>query len=134
MNILMDTHIAIWALADDSRLNKYARELLLDPGNNLYYSALSVLEVDMKSKSRKNNLGFSSKDFVDYCRSAGYIQSPLKEEHITKANDLIWDGNEEEHRDPFDRILLAQAIAENMRFMTADKKIPYFKTNCIIAL
>ena len=134
MNILLDTHIAIWAITDDKRLGKRARDLMLDPGNNLYYSAVSVLEVDMKSKSRKANLGFSSADFVNYCRLAGYIHSPLKEEHITSANDLIWDDVTEEHRDPFDRILLAQTKNEKMHFMTGDSKIAHFKTNCIISV
>ena len=44
MNILLDTHIAIWAITDDRRLSKNARDYLLDPGNNIYYSAASVLE------------------------------------------------------------------------------------------
>ncbi len=132
MNILLDTHIAIWAISDDKRLDKYARDLLLDPGNNLYYSAVSVLEVDMKSKSKNNNLNFSSEDFIKYCQLAGYIQSPLKEGHIVGANHLMWNGKTDEHRDPFDRILLAQAIAEKMHFMTADTKISHFKTNNII--
>ncbi len=134
MNILLDTHIAIWAISDDKRLSKIARELLLDPGNNLYYSAVSVLEVDMKSKSRSNNLDFSSEDFVNYCHSAGYIHSPLKGEHITAANHLIWNDSSAEHRDPFDRILLAQAITDNMHLMTCDPKIPLFKTNCVISV
>ncbi len=132
MNILLDTHIAIWAITDDKRLTKKARDLLLDPGNNLYYSSASVFEVDIKTKSRKNNLEFTTDDFVEMCHEAGYIPSPLRETYLTAANKLVWAGDGEEHKEPFDRILLAQAIAENMHFMTSDEKIPKFKQNCVI--
>lgn len=134
MNILLDTHVAIWAMTDDKRLTGKARDIILDPANDLYYSAVSVLEVDMKTKSRKNNLSFSANDFVGMCHEAGYIQSPLKESHILAANHLVWDGEETEHRDPFDRILLAQAMAEQMHFMTSDDKIPLFKQSCVIEI
>lgn len=127
MNILMDTHIVIWALTNDRRLSGKARDLILDPGNNLYYSAASVFEVDMKTKSRHNNLEFTTDDFVEMCHAAGFINAPLEENHITAANHLVWGDSGEEHRDPFDRILLAQAITEGMHFMTADERIVQFK-------
>ena len=132
MNILVDTHIAIWAITDDKRLSRKARNLILDPGNNIYFSALSVLEVDMKTKSRTNNLEFSTDDFVDMCRQSGYLLSPLTDAHISGANHLEWTGEGEVHRDPFDRILLSQAIEENMCFMTSDSKIPLFSQRCVI--
>ncbi|MBQ6735284.1 MAG: type II toxin-antitoxin system VapC family toxin [Lachnospiraceae bacterium] len=132
MNILMDTHIAVWALTDDKRLKAKARDILLDPVNHLYYSALSVFEVDLKSKSRHNNLAFTAEDFTDMCRKAGYHLSPLTDAHITGANHLTWTGAGREHHDPFDRILLAQAIAENMHLMTGDTAISGFKQNCVI--
>ena len=132
MNILLDTQIAIWAVLDDNRLKKKAREFLLDEGNNFYYSAASVFEVDIKTKSRKNNLEFTTDDFVEMCDEAGYIAMPLKGEHIAGANRLEWLGESKEHQDPFDRILLSQAIVENMHFMTADAMIPRFKQSCVI--
>ena len=134
MNILMDTHIAVWALTDDKRLKASARELILDPMNNLYYSAASVFEVDIKTKSRHNNLTFTTDEFVEMCQRAGYIHLPLKAGHIVKAGSLIWDGNGEEHKEPFDRILLAQAVEENMRFITSDAKIPMFRQKCVISV
>ena len=132
MNILMDTHIALWGMTDDKRLCKKARDILLDPGNNLYYSAASVFEVDMKTKSRKYNLEFTTDDFIRECREAGYIHLPLTDEHISEANKLIWEGKGEEHREPFDRILLAQALTEGMHLITHDEKIPQFNQHCVI--
>ena len=134
MNILLDTHIAIWAIVDDNRLTQKARDLILDSGNNIYYSALSVLEVNLKTKSRHNNLTFSTEEFNDMCLNAGYIHLPLKAEHIIGANCLEWIGEGMEHQDPFDRMLLAQAIEEKMHFMTSDSKIPNFKQRCVISV
>ena len=132
MNILLDSHIAIWAVLDDKRLKKKAREYLLDEGNNIYYSAASVFEVDIKKKSRNDNLEFNTDEFIELCEESGYIQLPLSAEAIAFANHLEWIGTGSEHQDPFDRILLAQAIVENMHFMTSDSKIPQFKQNCVI--
>jgi len=108
MNILLDTHIAVWAITDDRRLTK--------------------------NKKQEKNLEFTTDEFVEMCHEAGYIHSPLKETHLMAANKLIWEGEGEEHKEPFDRILLAQAISENMHFITSDGKIPGFKQNCVIAV
>ncbi len=134
MNILLDSHIAIWAVLDDGRLSQKARDLLLDEGNNIYYSAVSVLEVDLKTKSRNNNLEFTTDDFIEMCNEAGYYQLSLDAESISRANYLEWAGEGSEHKDPFDRILLAQAIVENMRLLTHDAKISQFKQNCVISV
>lgn len=134
MNILLDSHIAIWAVLDDGRLSQKARDLLLDEGNNIYYSAVSVLEVDLKTKSRNNNLEFTTDDFIEMCDEAGYYQLSLDAESISRANYLEWTGEGSEHKDPFDRILLAQAIVENMRLLTHDVKISQFKQNCVISV
>ena len=132
MNILMDTHVIVWALTDDKRLTQKAREILCSSDNTLYYSAVSVAEIDMKSKSKSNNLSFSVDVFMDLCHEAGYVPLPLKEDYIRKSNQLIWEGDEDVHKDPFDRVLLAQAMCEDMFFMTHDSKIPKFKQDCVI--
>lgn len=132
MNILLDSCIAIWAVLDDKRLKKKARDYLLDEGNNIYYSAATVFEVDLKKKSRNDNLEFSTDEFIELCEESGYLHLPLSGEAIAYANHLEWIGKVSEHQDPFDRILLAHAIVENMHFMTGDSKIPQFKQNCVI--
>ena len=77
MNILLDTHIAVWAITDDPRLSEKARELILDPDNSIYWSAVSTLEVNNKRKSKHNNLDFTTADFIDSCIAAGFIELPL---------------------------------------------------------
>ena len=114
MNVLIDTHIALWAITNNKQLTKKAREIILSSENSIYVSAVSAWEVDMKTKSKKNNLTLSTKRFVEMCEQAGYLASPIKWEYIYRANELEWEGEGDEHLDPWDRILLAQAIAENM--------------------
>ena len=132
MNILLDTHIAIWAINDDKKLSEIARSILLDPDNNLFYSAASVVEVDWKIRSKSNNLDFTLAEFIRMCHDSEYFPLPLKEEYIAAANNLIWDGDGFEHKDPFDRMLLAQAMTEGMKFMTHDEKIATFRQDCVI--
>ena len=132
MNILLDTHIVIQAIANHKFLTDEARAIILNPENTLYYSAVSVIEVDWKTKSKSNNLDYTVDQFLQKCRESKYVASPLKEEYIVAANHLIWDGDGFEHRDPFDRMLLAQAMTENMKFMTHDEKISKFRQDCVI--
>ena len=132
MNILLDTHIAVWAITDDLRLSAKARRLLLDPDNNIYISAVSTLEVNNKRKSKSNNLEFTTEQFINCCEAAGYIQLPLHSKHFLAENTLLWKGPGEEHKDPYDRLLIAQAKSENFRLMTHDSKIPFFDERCII--
>ena len=132
MNILLDTHIAVWAITDDPRLSNKAREIILDPDNSLYLSAVSTLEVNNKRKSKKNNLEFTTDEFIESCEGAGYIQLPLQSKHLKAENTLKWGGEGEEHKDPYDRLLLAQAKAEDLRLMTHDKMICLFDEKCIL--
>ena len=132
MNILLDTHIAVWAITDDPRLSKKAREIILDSDNSLYISAVSTLEVNNKRKSKKNNLEFTTDEFIESCEASGYIQLPLQSKHLRIENTLKWGGKGEEHKDPYDRLLLAQAKAENLHLMTHDEMICLFDEKCVL--
>jgi len=134
MNILLDTHIALWALADDPSMPAKARNLLLDPENTLYYSTVSTWEVLLKQRSAHNNLNLDPEHFVSYCREAGFIPLPISDRHICAAATLVWHGKGNEHNDPFDRLLIAQAKAENFSLLTHDERIPFFDEKCILAV
>ena len=134
MNILLDTHIAVWAITNDPRLSKKAREIILDIDNNIYVSAVSTLEVNNKRKSKKNNLEFTTAEFIECCEEAGYLPLPLKSRHFLAENSLIWRGDGEEHKDPYDRLLLAQAKSENYHLITHDRMIPLFGEKCVLAV
>ncbi len=132
MNILLDTHIAIWAIGNHPSLSQKARALISDPDNTIYFSSVSVWEVLLKHDSPKNNLTLSPKEFVEYCEESGYYQLHLSAKHVLTAASLDISKVDKEHRDPFDRLLLSQAKAENYSFLTHDARLPLYNEKCTI--
>ena len=133
MNILLDTHIAIWAISNHRNLPNKARELISDPDNNIYFSSVSTWEVLMKHDAPHTNLKLTAAEFVEYCEEAGYYQLCMSNKHIVSASCLdTREAEEHDHKDPFDRLLLAQAKAENFSFLTHDSKIEYYHEKCVI--
>ena len=132
MNLLLDTHIAIWALNDDSLLSEKARKLILDPDNTVYYSTVSVWEVLLKHSRRPDSIPFDEKDFSEGCREAGFVPLSLADKHILAVHTLSRPDGTKEHNDPFDRLLLAQAKVENLSFLTHDELISGYMEKCII--
>lgn len=134
MNLLLDTHIAVWALNDDPALSGKARGLILDPDNTVYYSAVSVWEVLLKHAKRPDDIPFNERDFAQACQQAGFFPLDLKDRHILQVSTLVRSSGAAEHNDPFDRLLLAQAKAENLRFLTHDSLIPGYGEKCVISV
>ena len=132
MNILLDTHLALWALNDDPALSEKAKELILDPDNTIYYSAISVCEVQLKNSRRPSNLELDASRFVEYCHEAGFVPLSLYDKHILAVESLKRPADAPAHNDPFDRLLVAQAKSENLSFITHDSLIPYYEEKCII--
>ena len=126
MNILADTHILLWSIYDDDKLSDKAKNYLIDGRNRFYYSLVSIWEVAIK-----NNIGkmpIPAEDLLEGCDEMGFVPLPLKKEHIIRLQSL----SEWEHRDPFDRMLVAQAEAEKIHFLTEDKKILDYKSPCAL--
>ncbi len=135
MNYLADTHILIWAITDSPKLSKKAREILLSENNNIYYSFANVWEIAIKHSLHKSNITFSSQCFEEMCKLAGYSFLETKCNHAFIVETLKHaDNAPREHRDPFDRLLLAQAKAENMLFLTHDELIPFYNESCIVSV
>ena len=134
MNLLLDTHIAVWALNDDPALSAKARELILDPDNTIYYSAVSVWEVLLKHARRPESIPFDEKDFSEGCREAGFVPLGLADKHILAVRALSRPDTVKAHNDPFDRLLLAQAKVENLSFLTHNELIPGYEEKCIITV
>ena len=132
MNILLDTHIAIWAISNHRNLVARARDLISDPDNTIYFSSISVWEVLLKRDSPKSNLTLTPEDFVEYCEESGYYQLHMKSKHVLTAATLDISSVDKEHRDPFDRLLLAQAKAENFTFLTHDYRLSMYNESCVI--
>ncbi|MCM1190069.1 MAG: type II toxin-antitoxin system VapC family toxin [bacterium] len=134
MKILLDTHIAIWAVLDSVELSDEAREMILDENNEIYYSAASVWEITIKHMAHPKTFLYSGIYLERGCEENGFIALPIYNRHSAKLETLVRSKDAPPHKDPFDRLLLAQAKAEGMKFMTHDMLIPYYNEPFIISV
>ncbi len=132
MNLLLDTHILIWALNEDPALPETARDLILDPDNVVYYSTVSIWEVAIKHATHPDNVQFTGKELAAFCKEAGFLCLEAKDRHVFVLETLQRPEDAPRHNDPFDRMLISQAKAENMIFLTHDSLIPYYGEQCIM--
>lgn len=111
MRLLLDTHLLLWALGAPSKLPTRARSLVAK--SDVYVSAASIWEIGIKSALGK--LTADPREVLAALGPAGFIELPISGEHAARVLDLP-----PIHRDPFDRLLVAQAFAEPMRLLTND--------------
>ncbi len=112
MRLLLDTHVALWALADAPKLGPSARAAIVDAGNDVLVSAVSVAEVAIKASSGKLT---GAEHFVGECRTAGLAELPFTAAHADALRELPLL-----HRNPFDRLLVCQARVEGLTVVTVD--------------
>lgn len=130
MRLLLDTHILLWALLDDARLPRKARELILDPAAEVCVSAASIWEIAIKrsfAKGRPDDMPITGAQGLGWCREAGYTITPVTAEHAAAVGSLP-----HLHRDPFDRMLVAQALHEPMRLLTHDPAVKAYDAGIIL--
>lgn len=118
MMLLLDTHLLLWAAGSPERLGADARDLLEDRGNTLVFSAVSILEVSIKSA-----LGKQSFRVDPALLRRGLLESGYRELSITSIHALAVAELPRLHRDPFDRMLIAQARAEGFTLLTRDERV-----------
>lgn len=121
MNILLDTHLLIWALNDDAKLPQTAKKMIMTPEHTIYYSVISLWEVVIKHVLRPEKIAFSGTELANFCHEAGYICLDTREKHILMSETLKRKQDAPPHNDPFDKMLIAQAKAEKMIFLTHDR-------------
>lgn len=134
MKLLLDTHILLWAISNDSKLPEKARKLIENEENEIYYSIVSLWEVELKRLAHPNAMPVTAEELAEYCVQSGFQRLLIIEKHIYALAGLKRDENAPLHKDPFDRILICQAAAENMIFITHDSLIPRYKEPCILAV
>ena len=134
MRILLDTHIALWAIADSGKLDKNVVKALESAKNEIYYSTASVWEIAIKRLIKPDQMPMDEEEFVRMCDQTGFLQLPVRNEHIFALKTLKRPENAPKHNDPFDRLLLAQAKSEGIQFYTHDSLIPYYGEACIVSL
>ena len=130
MRLLLDTHVVLWALLDDPRLPAAARSLILDPASEICVSAASLWEIAIKhalARGHQDDMPISGAEALNWCREAGYTILPVSGEHAVAVGALPFL-----HRDPFDRLLVAQAAHEPMRLLTSDPAVKAYDDNIIL--
>jgi len=115
MKLLLDTHLLLWAAGEPGRLSRSAKKLLSDPANDLIFSAASLWEIAIK-----RSLGRADFRVEPRVLRRGLIDNGYLEISITGEHALATETLPPIHKDPFDRILIAQAMAEGVTLLTVD--------------
>ncbi|MBK8196377.1 MAG: type II toxin-antitoxin system VapC family toxin [Lewinellaceae bacterium] len=121
MRLLLDSHTTIWYLQGDNALSADARRLIADADNDKFISAASVWEISIKVSLGKIHLGFPFVDFYSLLDINNFEWVPITFSHLVQSSQLPFH-----HRDPFDRIMIAQALAEDMAVVGRDPAFPVY--------
>ena len=117
MRILLDTNIFLWCILDDAKLSKKAKALIED-ADERYVSSASIWEIAIKKSLGKLDSNNDIGNLTDAIEESGFLELPITAKHAATVYSL-----EQIHRDPFDRLLIAQAICEPLIFVTADTQL-----------
>ncbi len=111
----MDTHALIWAAGEPERLNSKVIDILSNEKNRLYFSPVSIQEIAIKTDLNKPDFNIDAEALAEGLLAAGYIELAMNSRHACGISCLP-----DMHKNPFDRLLVAQAKAENLNFITND--------------
>jgi PIN domain nuclease of toxin-antitoxin system len=115
LKILLDTHAFLWFFGGDRRMSRKARTVLTDPANEPFISVASVWEMAVKASLGRLQLPLSVGDYVAEKARRGFHVLPLELSHAARVQTLPFI-----HQDPFDRMIVAQALVEDMPLVSAD--------------
>ncbi|KAA3619651.1 MAG: type II toxin-antitoxin system VapC family toxin [Calditrichaeota bacterium] len=125
MRLLLDTHILIWCLGESKELPASARTLI-SSADEVFASTANIWEIVIKKSIGKLDLQFNPQDLLPAIEESGFEMLSIKPEHTIKLMDL-----EDHHRDPFDRILIAQSLVEPLHLVTCDSMVRRYSANII---
>jgi PIN domain nuclease of toxin-antitoxin system len=124
MRLLIDTHIFLWSVTDDRKLTREARRIILD-AEEVFVSSASIWEASIKAGLGKLDVDVNL--LVAEIEKCGFSELPVRAVHAAMVQNLP-----DIHRDPFDRLLVAQAMQEPLRLLTADSQLSKY-TDLVIA-
>ncbi|WP_028209838.1 type II toxin-antitoxin system VapC family toxin [Paraburkholderia mimosarum] len=127
MNVLLGTHIALWAIADSPKLPAAARDLILAPTSTIYVSTASIWEIAIKHMLQRGDMPLSGEAALHYFRQAGYRIPPIEAVHVTAVESLPLH-----HHDPLDRLLVAQALTEPLRLISHDRRVAQYSDTVVL--
>lgn len=120
MNYLIDTHILLWWLANSKQMKIKTRKILENPENQIFVSSVSVWEIIIKKSLKKLQ---APSNLVEMIHHNEFDELPVRFYHAEALEKL-----QKHHHDPFDRLLIAQSISENLAFISADSQMQKYKT------
>ena len=127
MRYLLDTHILFWLLAKPDALPKRAQDIIENPSSLFSFSQISIWEAEIKEMSKPSSIPMAPTDIPAVSKAVGLEELILKNSHIFSLPKLGLPGEVRGHKDPFDRMLLAQALSEDMVFLTHDANLSYYR-------
>lgn len=130
MKYLLDTHIILWVLANDKNLTDDVKRIIDDRNSEIYYSTISPWEVEIKRLKRKD-FKLSGDQLTFLCDQNGLNSIQIKNNHVSELKN-IKIKEDINHNDPFDKMLLAQAMSENMILVTHDRKFSAYDSKNIL--
>ena len=126
MRLLLDTHVLLWSLADPRRLPESARDAIETGDNEILFSAASIWEVAIKSQLLRAEFGVDAATIIDAARETRFTELPISAQHAAAIATLPLH-----HKDPFDRLLIGQALTEPARLVTADKALAAYSNDLV---
>ena len=118
MKVLLDTHLLLWAAGTPDQLSEVARDLIDAPENELFFSAASLWEIAIKRRIGREDFKVDTRLLRRGLLDNGYSELPIGSEHAVEIESLP-----PIHKDPFDRMLVAQAMVEGITLLTADSMV-----------
>ena len=122
MKLLVDTQLLLWAASQPERLSAGAKRQLNDPENELFFSAASLWEISIKASLGRDDFRVEPRVLRRALLDNGYTELPITSEHAVNV-----DGLPPLHKDPFDRLLLSQALVEGITLLTADAQLAGYR-------
>jgi len=126
MKYLLDTHVLLWFLSQQNKISSQVLEQCSDPANQPYFSLTSIWEIQIKHQLGKLTLDIPIQKIIHTANEKNILSLDIKEQHI-----LLLDNLPYHHKDPFDRLIIAQAKAEKMTLISADKIIKQYDVDLL---
>lgn len=123
---ILDTHTLLWYLFDNDQLSTVARQIISDKSSRVFVSYVSFWKIGIKIRIGKLNYTYNTLEFIKLCQKECFNPLPIKLRHINEIQTLPLI-----HRDPFDRMLIAQTKVEDMTLITCDQYIPQYPIKTI---
>jgi PIN domain nuclease of toxin-antitoxin system len=127
VRLLLDTHVALWVLTGDSRLGESAFAMIAAPENEIFVSAVTIWEIAIKYQLRPDQVPMPPQLAIELSEASGYRLLAVQPHHAAAVGELP-----PIHRDPFDRLLVAQALTEPLRLMTRDRTVAAYSDTILL--